>query len=113
VHACTHAHVAESKPYFYDNNFLAWRESTVMKKIPSIPSASDLETLTTHELADLLGTIVLLLCRLPDVPIAELADGQQPPTREPIHGATGLLEKFRAAKPAPHTNLMPDWLEET
>jgi hypothetical protein len=45
-----------------------------MKKM-ILPSVSDLETLSTHELADLLANVVLLLRRLPDVPLADATNG--------------------------------------
>jgi hypothetical protein len=46
-----------------------------MKKKMTIPSVSDLETLSTGELADLLGNVVLLLRRLPDVPLTDVING--------------------------------------
>ncbi len=36
----------------------------------------DIEQMTTHDLADLLSNIVLVLRRLPDVPMRQLQEGQ-------------------------------------
>jgi len=39
-------------------------------------SVGDIEQMTTHELADLLSNVVLVLRRLPDVPMCQLQEGQ-------------------------------------
>ncbi len=42
------------------------------KREPERLTVDDLEKMTTHDLADLLANVVLVLKRLPDVPVKEL-----------------------------------------
>ena len=44
-----------------------------MPEQPPKITVTDLERFTTHELGDLLGNIILILKRLPDVPVSELS----------------------------------------
>ena len=66
-------------------------------------SVNDLEQMTTHQIADLLANIVLLLRRLPDVPIAGLKS-----TETPADTAAELLAKMRGKE---DKKVVPSWLE--
>lgn len=60
------------------------------------PTLAELEQLTTHQLSDLMSNIVLLLRRLPDVPVSQLTATRTPKetpdllrkAQERVNGAT-------------------------
>lgn len=66
---------------------------------------SDLETMGTHEFAELLSNLALILKRLPDVPLAAL----QP--AEKNFEAETLVAKMRheEKQKRPASNDLPDW----
>ena len=69
---------------------------------------SDLESMTPHELSDLLGQIVLLLRRMPNVPISELKAVEQPMQAN----ADKLAAKVRHEQASDGTKeVLPDWLK--
>lgn len=70
---------------------------------------SDLESMTTHELSDLLAEITLLLRRMPNVPVGELKAVEQPIQTN----ADALAAKVRHEQVNSGTNeVLPDWLKE-
>ncbi len=69
-------------------------------------TVKDLEAMTIHELSDLLADMVLVLRRLPDVPVSDLL-GQPPETH-----AEKLLARFRQSKGGDESTSLPDWLEK-
>ncbi len=84
-----------------------------MTKKMNLPSVSDLETLSTGELADLLSNVVLLLRRLPDVPLADIINGTS--TRngsEPKKDPGAVAARVRRQPKKPASTEMPDWLED-
>ncbi len=85
-----------------------------MKKKMTIPSVSDLETLSTGELADLLSNVVLLLRRLPDVPLADVINnGTSANTgHELIKDPGAVAARMRREPKKPTSTEIPDWLEE-
>ena len=84
-----------------------------MKKM-NIPSVSDLEALSTHDLADLLASVVLLLRRMPDVPFSDVINGTSSASNgsELIKDPSALAAKVRREPKKPTSTEIPDWLEE-
>jgi len=63
----------------------------------------ELEQLTLHELAELMGNIVIVLRRMPDVPISDLLS---------TPAVSGLVGKIRRRAPdAENAGQLPDWVE--
>jgi hypothetical protein len=66
---------------------------------------AELEQLTTHELADLVSNIVLILRRLPNVPVSQLTAKEVPTARE----TPDLVSK---AKERVNGSPLPDWTNQ-
>lgn len=64
----------------------------------------ELEKLTIGELAELLANIVLILRRMPDVPVADLLN-------RPASDAAGLVARIRRDQPGAQSENLPDWIE--
>jgi hypothetical protein len=82
-----------------------------------VPSVSDLAQLTTHQLAELLGNVVLLLRRMPDVEVSDFFSSQATNESEQPQQTT-IAEKVRRepklAKGAKGGGgeKLPDWMTE-
>jgi hypothetical protein len=68
----------------------------------------DLETMTTHELADLFANITFILRRLPNVPLQELKHEEQPPKTNAGKGAAKVQDEQAGSDTV---LLLPDWVE--
>lgn len=83
-----------------------------MKK-PTVPSMTDLGTLSTHELAELLANVVLLLRRFPDVPISDVTNSTSTSNgHDPMKDPRALAAKVRREPKKQVSTEMPDWLED-
>ncbi len=85
-----------------------------MGKKMNLPSVSDLETLSTGELADLLANVVLLLRRLPDVPLADVINNGTSAGNghEPIKDPGAVAARVRCQPKKTASTEIPDWLED-
>ena len=74
-------------------------------------SMADLEKMTTHEVSDLLADVVMILRRLPNVPVQQL----QAVLPEPVKGAGDLAARVRhePSKKGEQVGQLPDWVEPT
>jgi hypothetical protein len=82
---------------------------------PQRISAQDLEAMKTHDLADLLANVVLLLRRMPNVEVAQLQAAQQPepePAQEPDQGVIDFVSKAHDRVNGRGHDL-PGWAERT
>ncbi len=86
-----------------------------MKKKMNMPSVSDLETLSTHELADVLGNVVLLQRRMPDIPLADVVNNGTNAGgngHELIKDPGAVAARMRREPKKPASTEIPDWLED-
>jgi hypothetical protein len=65
----------------------------------------ELEKLTLHELADLLANVVLVLRRMPDVPVSDLM-------ARPAENVTGMVARLRKENTNDQAPELPDWAGE-
>lgn len=64
----------------------------------------ELEQLSLHELADLLANIVVVLRRMPDVPVSDLV-------ARPAEDATTLVARLRREPANEQAHELPEWVE--
>jgi hypothetical protein len=67
-------------------------------------SPEELEKLTLHELADLMANIVMVLRRMPDVPVSDLV-------ARPTEDASELVTRLRHENTNREPGVLPDWVE--
>jgi hypothetical protein len=83
-----------------------------MEKKVTLPTVDDVEQLTTRELADFLANVVVVLRRMPDVPLVAL----QAEDRSGVWAdhARQVVENIRGEKekPSPRAEDLPDWTKE-
>jgi hypothetical protein len=73
-----------------------------MKRI----TVDDLEKMTTHQIADLLANLVLVLRRMPDVPAVQLQPIERPPIQADKIAASVRQDKNIKRE----SGELPDWL---
>jgi hypothetical protein len=67
---------------------------------------AEMEQLTLHEFADYLANAVVLLRRMPDVPISDLLS-------RPADDVAGLVARLRRDQSGEKPETLPDWVERS
>jgi hypothetical protein len=70
---------------------------------------AQLEALSTHQIADLLSNLVLILRRLPDVAISELQPGENQPVQEQKGNSTSGDDLVSKARERVNAHGEPVW----
>ncbi|GHP00041.1 hypothetical protein KSF_100880 [Reticulibacter mediterranei] len=68
-------------------------------------SPEELEKLSLHELADLMANIILILRRMPDVPVSDLVS-------RPADDVAGMVARLRRENTNNEAGELPDWAGE-